>query len=40
MKKNKYLEPELEIVILKATDVVTASNENGYDLGNDEEFWG
>ena len=39
MKKNNYEEPKFKLALFNEDDILTGSNENGFNLGDDESFW-
>lgn len=38
--KEKYLEAELEIILLDSKDIITTSNQSGSDIGQGPGSWG
>ena len=38
--KEKYLELEVQVIVLQKTDIVTLSNDDSYDNGENDQVWG
>ena len=38
--KEKYLELEVQVIVLQETDIVTLSSDDFYDNGENDQVWG